>query len=254
VILVEIKVNGLNLYYDQQGFGKPLVLSHGWLDDSSIWHRQVELFSKGHTVISYDLRGHGRSDKPRNDYSLTTLADDLYALIKKLKLQEVTLIGFSLGGEAALVCALMYPEQISKLVLVGVTAKFPPSMYFPYILFHLLPYNTFKKFISKQKCYEPSQQLINESIARTMAVPKYSASECMEQFTRHYDVRNRLSQIKIPTLIITGDKDRINLKASYLMNKMIKNSELQVFPSCGHTVMLEKPEQFNESVLKFISE
>ena len=121
---MEIRVNDVNLYYEQIGIGKPIVLSHGWLDDCSVWHHQVELFSKDHAVIIYDHRGHGRSDKPRKDYSVTTLANDMHTLIEELKLQDVTLIGFSLGGEAALVCTLMYPEKISKLVLVGVTAAY----------------------------------------------------------------------------------------------------------------------------------
>lgn len=250
---MKIKVNGINLYYEQQGSGKPLILSHGWLDDCSIWHRQAGFLANGHMVINFDLRGHGQSDKPQKDYSIAALADDLHMLIEELKLQDVTLIGFSLGGEAAMVCALKYPEKISRLVLVGVTAKFPLSVYFPYILFHLLPFNTFKSFLSKQKCYKPSQQIVAESIARAVAVPKYAASESLEQYARHYDIRDQISQIRIPTLIISGDKDRINLQASYFMNQKILGSKLQIFANCGHTVMIEQPERFNECMLQFIN-
>jgi pimeloyl-ACP methyl ester carboxylesterase len=251
---MEVKVNDVTLYCEQYGIGKPLVLSYGWLDDCSIWHHQVGPFSKDHTVIIYDHRGHGRSEKPRKDYSVTTLANDLYALMESLKLEDTALIGFSLGGVAALICALTHLEKVTKLVLIGTTAKFPPIMHFFNALWRLLPYDSVIRYVSKGKYYEPTQNVVAENIARAVTVPKYAAYECLEQFTKHYDIENLVSQIKIPTLIITGDKDRINLKASHFLNKKIVTSKLEVFPACGHTVMIEEPERFNETVLRFIDE
>jgi len=251
---MKTKVNDIELYYEQYGEGEPIIFSHGWLDDCSLWNSQIRLFAENHMVISYDHRGHGRSDKPRNDYSVETLSDDLRSFVQMLKLEKVNLVGFSLGGMAALMFTLQHPAEVSKLVLVGTTAKMPLSMHILEALWRMLPYQTVVKMISKYKFYKPTQQTISENISRAMHVPKYAAYKCLQEFTRNYDIRNRVSEIKAPTLIIVGEKDRINMEASKLLNRDIEGSRLRIISGCGHSVMIEKAEEFNQIVRQFIDE
>lgn len=251
---MKMKVNDIELYYEQYGEGEPIIFSHGWLDDCSVWNSQIELFAKSHALTLYDHRGHGRSDKPRGDYSVQTLSSDLHALIQMLKFEKVTLVGFSLGGMAALLFTLQHPTNVAKLVLVGTTAKMAMSIYILYALSYILPYRTFARIVSRIKIYKPSQEIIKDNMSRAMKVPKYVAYVCMAEFTRNYDIRNRASEIEVPTLIIVGEKDRTNLKASERLNREIEGSTLQVISGSGHSVMIEKPEEFNQLVRQFIHE
>src|SRR5512139_3132742 len=116
---MNIKVNGIDLYYEQYGKGEPIVFSHGWLDNGSVWKPQADALARDHTVVLYDLRGHGKSEKPQDDYSIQTMANDLGALVKSLNLNKVTLVGFSMGGAVSLVYALANPEKVSRLALIG---------------------------------------------------------------------------------------------------------------------------------------
>lgn len=95
----------------------------GCMSDCFVWNSQIEFFSKKYTVITYDQRGHGISDKPKADYSIETLSNDLYCLIEELNLEKVILVGHSMGGMTALTFALNHPDKVSKLVLVGTSAK-----------------------------------------------------------------------------------------------------------------------------------
>lgn len=125
---MKVKVNNVELYYEVHGEGEPIIFSHGWMDDSSVWKSQIEFFAKKHKVVVYDQRGHGKSDKPRKDYSIQTLSNDLFTLVQHLNFEKVTIVGHSMGGMTAQVFALDHPENVSKLVLVGTTAKMAYSM------------------------------------------------------------------------------------------------------------------------------
>ncbi len=143
---MKIKVNDIELYYEIHGEGEPIIFSHAWMEDCSVWNSQIELFSKKYKVIAYDHRGHGNSDKPKTNYSIQTLSNDLYSLIQKLNLEKVTLVGNSMGGMTALVLALNHPDKISKLILVGTTAKMAFSMRIQlWLMLNLLPYESFAK-------------------------------------------------------------------------------------------------------------
>jgi len=173
-----MKIDEIELYYELHGKGKPIVFSHGWLEDCSIWNSQVEHFAKNYAVIRHDHRGHGRSDKPIGDYSVQALSNDLHSLMQKLKLEKATLVGFSLGGMAAIIFALEHSENISKLVLVGATAKFPLyPLLIVSVLRCVLPYKTVARTICKRRFYKPSKKIVEDELVRAMRVDSYVAYE-----------------------------------------------------------------------------
>ena len=250
---MKTKINDIELYYELHGEGEPIIFSHGWLEDCSIWDSQVESFAKNYAVILYDHRGHGRSDKPRGDYSVQVLSNDLYSLVQKLKLEKATLVGFSLGGMAALIFALEHPGKVSKLVLVGTTAKMALTVHIIRVLRYVTPYKTVARMVCKRRFYKPSKQIVEDELVKAMRVERHTAYDCLKEFTKNYDIRNRVSKIEVPTLIIVGEKDKINLKASQYLNREIKGSELRIVSGSGHTVMVEKTEEFNQILEEFIS-
>ncbi|MFE3845885.1 alpha/beta fold hydrolase [Thermoplasmatota archaeon] len=251
-IHIKKKINDIELYFEKYGSGSPIVFSYGWLDDCSIWGSQIDVFAKNNTMIIYDHRGHGSSDKSKGDYSIKELSDDMYSLIEELRLEKPIIVGFSLGGMVALRFALEHPDRLTKLVLVGTTAKMALTMHIVRFLRHILPYKTIARIVCKRKFYKPSEQITKEALSRAMKVDRYVAYKYLNEFTKNYDIRYMIPLIKVPTLIIIGEKDKINLKASKYLNRKIEKSELRIVSGCGHTVMVEKPDEFNHIVGNFI--
>ena len=260
---MKTRANYIELYYEMCGEGEPIVFAHGMMDDCTVWSSQVELLAKNHTVVTYDHRGYGSSDKPKGDYSVQTLANDLYSLIQELNLEKVTLVGHSLGGMTALIFTLDHPDKVSKLVLVDTAAGFSfgaravARVFMPLfgIFIFVLPIKTVARLGGSFRFYKPSKQLIEDSVDRAMKMSKYAGYRCFGEFTGHYDIRERISEISVPTLIIVGDKDRATpLGMSQYMNSRITGSELQIMSDCSHMTMSDKPEEFNRILEEFIGQ
>lgn len=250
---MKAQVNEVELYYDLQGEGEPIVFIHGLLDDSSVWNAQIELFTANYRVITYDLRGHGRSDKPKGNYSIQTLADDLYALMNELNLEKAMIVGHSEGGMVAILFTLDHPDKVSKLVLVSSGAKASLLQGLFSRLKSILPYGTFVKMVTGTKYRKPSEQVTERAMEIAMNVPKHVMNEYWNALTGNYDVKRSLYRIETPTLIIAGEKDTlIPLSRSKLLIKGIEGSELRTIPECGHMVMIEKPGELNEILQEFI--
>lgn len=250
---MRMKIDDIELYCELHGKGKPIIFSHGWLDDCSVWRPQIEFFAKKYSVLMYDHRGHGRSDKPKGNYSVQTLSNDLYTLIQKQNLGKVTLVGHSMGGMTALIFALDHPDKVSKLVLVGTAAKVPFSMRVSGVTRYFIPYKTFMRRSVESGYYKPSEQLIKNSMATAMNTSKHAAYQCFTELTAKYDIRDRVSKIKSPTLIVVGEKDKdLPVKLSQYLNREIEGSKLQIIPDSGHMVIVEKPEEFSQVLGEFI--
>src|SRR5450759_5559114 len=111
----------IDLYYEDHGAGKPVVLIHGWPLSGASWEKQVSaLLEAGHRVITYDRRGFGKSSQPTEGYNYDTLAEDLHKLVTKLDLREFALVGFSMGGgEVARYLGAYGSKDVSKAVIIG---------------------------------------------------------------------------------------------------------------------------------------
>ena len=109
----------IDLHYEERGAGDALVLLHGNGESSSYFSRQLECFGSGYRVVAVDTRGHGASPRGTAPFTLSQFADDLKAFLDGMGLNRVDLLGFSDGGNIALIFALRYPERIKKLILNG---------------------------------------------------------------------------------------------------------------------------------------
>jgi len=255
---MRIRVNGVELHYEEHGDGDPIVLLHGWLDNATVWDAQVEFLAKAHKVIAYDHRGHGRSERPKGDYSVRTLADDLHALARSLGLGKVALVGHSLGSMTALTFGLAHPDVVSRLVLASSTARLSAAARVlgnvVATLNPVVPYRRLVRLTQRSGFYRPTEELLSRAYKRAMMTSRYAAFECMKAFTGDYDLRGRLAEVAAPTLIVVGEKDfGTTVEMARYLNSHIKGSQLHVIPDCGHGLMEERPEEFNRVVGEWLA-
>ncbi len=253
---MQLKVDDTELYYEVHGEGDAIVFAHGWLNNSSIWKSQIEYFSNRHKVVVYDQRGHGNSDKqPEGNYSISQMSYDIRSIIEKFGLNNVTLVGHSMGGMASMLFALNNPNKISRLALIDTTAKMSFSVrIFIWLMFKIFPYESYIQGEIDYNHYEPSKQVKRQVLEMALQTPKNIAGKYLTEFSKNFDFRDRLSQIKLPTLIIVGENDRSTpvTDAKY-MNSHIEGSILEVIPDCRHMPMFDNAEMFNNILDKFIT-
>jgi pimeloyl-ACP methyl ester carboxylesterase len=251
------RVNGAKLYYEMKGKGPTLVLIHGGQMDRRMWDMQFDLFAGSYRVIRYDVRGYGKSDVPRRGFAHE---DDLFELLRLLGADKVSIIGLSLGGRIAIDFAIKHPQMVESLVLAG------PGL------------SGFK--FSDQSGWSIVEAARDEGLTKAAEMwlkHPYMApameNPAIRQKIRQLAIENghvwlenpiferemkppaieRLSQIRVPTLIVVGDRDVEDIqKIVDTLKGGISGSEKLVIRGAGHIVNMEKPEQFNQVVLEFL--
>ncbi|GFO53387.1 arylesterase [Geomonas sp. Red276] len=262
----------IDLYYEDHGVGRPVVLIHGWPLSSAFWEKQVTaLLKAGHRVITYDRRGFGMSSRPASGYDYLTLADDLHKLLTKLDLREVTLVGFSMGGgEVARYLGRYGKERVKRAVFMASVT--------PFLL--KSPDNpggvegsVFERIKQAIQADRPAfltsflsnfynlhvfgGRKVSEEVVRLSWNVAASASpkatlDCVQAWLT--DFRDDLIRIDIPTLIIHGDNDRILPFASTgsRTHEAVKGSRLMVVAGAPHGLNWTHAEEVNRELLAFL--
>ena len=263
----------VELYYEDHGTGKPVVLIHGWPLSGRSWENQVPvLVEAGYRVVTYDRRGFGWSSQPWSGYDYDTFAADLDALLAHLDLHEATLVGFSMGGgEVVRYIGTYGTDRISKAVLA---AAVPPYLYksadnpdgglddatieqfqngvkSDRIAFLENFTHGFFAAGAKTDLISEVQRTYNRDIA-AFASPK-GTLDCITAFGRT-DFRRDLAKINVPTLIIHGDSDaivpfEISGKRSHAT---IAGSQLALIKGGPHGLNATHPAEFNTALLDFL--
>lgn len=257
--------DGVRLFYDVQGEGEPtILLVHGWGFSHEIWREQVEEFSKDHRVVTPDLRGYGRSDKPETEYTFELFADDLDYLIRSLDLEKPILVGWSMGASIALEYAATHPEQVSKLVLVDGTPVLVASEDFPYAgppeaLVGLSTameqdYSAGMRAFAELIFPEPGTDQLKEwAYGLTQQTTPSIALNTIAN-SAAADLRPLLDRIKAPTLILHGELDQAcTPAANQYMHSQIPDSRIHEFAGKGHAPFLTDTEAFNKQLRGFVS-
>ncbi|RIJ66927.1 alpha/beta fold hydrolase [Rummeliibacillus sp. POC4] len=263
----------IELHYEDVGAGKPVVLIHGWPLSGRSWEKQIPaLVEAGYRVITYDRRGFGQSSQPWNGYEYNTFANDLNKLLVHLDLQDVTLVGFSMGGgEVARYIGTYGTERIAKAVLAGAVPPYlyksednPDGGFDDEVINGLqegvktdrlafLETFTTNFFASGDRTDLVSEEfrLHNRDIA-AFASPK-GTLDCIAAFSKT-DFRDDLDKFDVPTLIIHGDSDAIvPLEFSgQKAHERIPNSQLVVIKGGPHGLNATHAEQFNTALVRFL--
>jgi pimeloyl-ACP methyl ester carboxylesterase len=219
------EVNGLKMYYEIYGQGKPLVLIHGGGSTiQSNFEKVIPLFAKNRKVIAVELQAHGRTSDRNADSSFEQDADDVSTLLKNLNIDKADFFGFSNGGTTTLQIAIRHPEMVNKIILGSALARRNGAP------------EWFWNFMKQAKLENMPEQL---KTAYKLVAPDSSGLQVMhdrdaKRMVNFKDIPDeQIKSIKVATLIIIGDKDVITPEHAVELNRQINNSELAIIPG-GH--------------------
>jgi pimeloyl-ACP methyl ester carboxylesterase len=263
-------VDGVHLYYEVSGSGYPLLFAHEFAGDYRSWEPQVRHFARRYQVITYNARGYPPSDVPEdvNAYSQEQAARDIVGLLRHLNIPQAHLVGLSMGGYAVLHVGLSHPSVARSLVVAGCGYGSVSS----------------ERERFQQDSGRIAERLRREGMATVAEVYARGPTrvqfedkdprgwrEFAAQLAEHsavgsaltllgvqgrrpsvYALEAQMRQLRVPTLIVTGDEDEPCLEPGLLMKRAIPSAGLVVMPKCGHTINLEDPDAFNRIVGDFL--
>lgn len=194
-------VNGIHLYYEIHGTGRPLILLHGGLGSIEMFGANLAALAEGQQVIGVDLQGHGRTADIDRPISTDLMADDIAALIEHLRLARPDIMGYSLGGGVALLTAIRHPELVGKLVLVS--TPFRRSGFYADILVQ-------QRQVSAEAAEAMKQTPMYQLYASIAPRPDDWArllSKIGEAMKKDFDFSTEIAQITAITMVVAGDAD-----------------------------------------------
>jgi pimeloyl-ACP methyl ester carboxylesterase len=262
-------VNGVDLYYEETGEGMPLVWVHEYGGDSRSWEPQVRYFSRRYRVVTYNHRGYSPSTVPRaaRDYSQDLLVEDLHQLMTHLELAPVHLGGCSMGANVARDFAIAHPEMARSLILVGAGAGSVNREQFlqdeeaiaaglerngiASLVHHFEIVPNRASF--KQKDPRGFAEFLRQVAEHDAQACAHLAREVLIKRKTVVELEAELKVLRVPTLIMAGDRDAPSIEPSVLMRGWMPHAGLIVFPRCGHTANLEEPGLFNLHVAEFLA-
>ena len=257
---------------DTGGSGRPVVLIHGWPLSGESWSEQVPAFAAaGFRVITYDRRGFGRSDKPLTGYTYDTLTEDLHTLLTELDLQDVTLVGFSMGGgEVARYFSKYGTERLHSVVFASAvppylmkTADNPEGPLTPEAAQQMKQgleqgrdafFEQFtRNFFSAGGVLKVTDAQRSDAIALCHQSAQHAALACMDSFGST-DFREDLKKVTVPTLVIHGDADGIvPVEGSGLRtHRAVPHSQMVTVRGAPHGLNVSHAAEFNEALLGFL--
>lgn len=252
--------NTVRIHYLDAGRGEPLVLLHGLGSSSRDWEYQIPEFSEHYRVIAPDFRGSGASDKPKGPYRIADYAEDTWALLDKLGLGRVNLVGLSMGGATAFEMAARRPERVRRLVVVNCPPSFAlssPRKWFELALrlavVGVLGMDKMAAIVGDRLFPEADQAELRDEF-----VQRYAAND-----KRHYlwsmralagwSVVDRLQRIACPALMLTAEHDYTPTAEKRVAVDRLPAGELQVIRDSRHATPIDRTAAFNEAVLDFLA-
>jgi pimeloyl-ACP methyl ester carboxylesterase len=272
-----VKVGDLDVYYEVHGNGDPLLLIMGLAADSTAWMFQVPDFEQHYRTIVFDNRGVGRTSKPAGPYTMHQMADDAAGLLDALAVDRAHVVGVSMGGMIAQELAIRYPGRVRSLVLActypepdaeiernrrftveklggSVTSEGELEVDFKAIhpmdfLQQLLPTVFNPEFIARElpKLIQVFSGALQYGFSMEAILGQVAAA-------MSHKATDRLHEIAVPTLVITGDADRLIPPAnSDILAKYIPGAKLVRVPGGSHGFNFETPDVFNRAILEFLA-
>jgi pimeloyl-ACP methyl ester carboxylesterase len=266
-----VEATGAKLYFEESGYGYPIIFIHEFASDMRGWDAQVRYFSRGYRCIAYNARGYPPSDVPEDPslYTWELAAIDIAALMRCLKIERAHLVGVSMGGYTALQFGLRCPERVSAIVACSVGSGCHPSHRDAWLRETSVLSRIFVEHgmvsMAERMARGPARiqlkykdqkswrefvirlrQLSPQGMSNTMA-------HCQAMRPSLHDLRDQLSDMAVPVLLAVGDEDARCLETNLMLKSALPNAGLWICPNTGHAINLEEPVAFNAQVENFLS-
>jgi pimeloyl-ACP methyl ester carboxylesterase len=259
-------VGEIELYYEQNGEGEPLVLIPGFAAGIWIWFRQTPILAQDFQIVTFDPRGVARSDKPEGPQTIRLIADDVASLLRGIGIESAHVLGASFGGFVAQEFALAYPEMTRTLTLCCTSFGGPnhvsPSAETLSALASTKGLNSEERMrqnllmaFTPEFIREHADQ-VEEVVRLRIAnhVPEHAYLSQL-QAAIAFNAEDRVAEIKARTLVISGDADVIvPVQNSYNLAAKIPGAELVLLKGGSHTVFIEQAHEFNYEVIRFVKD
>lgn len=247
--------------FTEHGSRTPVLLVHGLGSSTLDWEYQVPVLSQHYPVISLDVRGHGRSDKPRETYSIAGFAEDVAALIEHLNLPAVHLVGISMGGMIGFQVGVDYPHLLKSLTIINsapeVKVKRPKDVLMlaqRWVFSRVLSLEVIGKKLGLLLFPKPEQVELRLKIERRWPMNDKRAYLASLDAIIGWGVRERLARITCPTLVVTADSDYTPVAVKQAYVDELPNARLLVVEDSRHATPMDQPEFFNAQLLAFLAE
>lgn len=247
---------GFDIAYKVSGASdKPkMVLIHGLFINSDCWYKQLPVFEKEFHVLRYDLRGHGRTTKPKKRFTIRNYAEDLHALLNHLNwTKDLYLVGHSLGGIIALAYPILYPSYIKKMVVADG--------------FCFVSQEAITDVLGRINTYKVEDFALGISVRGLLPYDEETAQIVKKMVTDHMtkkdllqatmgsagvNICENLKNLNFPVLVLVGKKDiTCPVWASEMIHEWLPQSELVIIPDAGHLTLLDHPNEFNDLIISF---
>lgn len=260
-----LKINDIDLYYEQEGVGEDLILIGGLTSDSQVWKSALRILSKHFRVLIFDNRGAGKSSVPDYPYTTTMMAKDTLGLMDALNIPRAHIVGHSMGGCIAQQIAITAPHRVNKLVVACSRTKISviANMIFSMretLQIQGVPITTLAEYVlpflfSEQ--FLKSTTYVNGFIQWTANNPNpQSLMGYQHQLhaVKTHDISDKIEHIIAPTLVLAGEEDIVMpAKHAEAFAASLKNGRFMAFQQCAHMPHVEYPKEFAETVLRFLS-
>lgn len=240
----KVQINDIDMYFEEYGVGKPLILLHGFGGCSQNWHPFTAKLSERFRLIVVDLRGHGYSTNPKNNFTHKQAANDVFLLLEKLGIGDFSAMGMSTGGMILLHMATIQPKRIHSMVLISATSHFPDQAR---AIMRRASFNTMPQQV--QEMYRECAKRGEEQIRQLITL--------FNSFHDNYEDMNFTAQslctITARTLIVHGDRDNffpVDIPVS--MYHSIPDAALWIIPEGDHVPIYDSTVEFTSTVLKFL--
>lgn len=235
------EVNGIKLHYATLGKGSPVVLLHGGLGNSDYWGLQAKALARNHKVILVDSRGHGRSTRDAKPFGYDLMADDVIALLDKLKIKKADIVGWSDGAILGLDLAIRYPDRVGKIFAFAANTVT----------------SGVKEGVEKNPTFAAYIERAGKEYGKLSATPKeYDAfvTQISQMWSSQPSwTEAQLKTIKAPVLVVDGDHDEaIKREHTEYIAATIPGAGLLILPNASHFAFLQDPALFNAALLTFL--
>lgn len=257
---------GTTIHYKENGDkkGLPLVLIHGFPFNLDMWDGLVANLPQDIRCIRFDVRGHGKSEVGDGQYSIEFFVDDLVALLDELGLEKAVICGLSMGGYIALRAIERNPEKISAIILCDTRSdadtdegkiKRADAIKKVKTIGVVAYSEEFVKIVFTENTLKNKPETVEELKKIIQGNTEKGICGTLLALAARTDTTASLEKIKVPTLIIVGEEDKLTPPASSeAMKNKIKGSKLQIISGAAHMSNLENPELFNTTIINFLEE